>query len=149
LMEPELDREMLLKTPGASAIEKKLNLEAALQERQKEEFDRLAAQGRNLGKLFLLNRPASYDWLNAMTRPEGSSSAVIPALLAEDLAAIESLLQQREAFQPWTHRLVGTISRLPYVKKRFPYHEYVQRVGRLEADGWLVRVYVNHASGEA
>jgi hypothetical protein len=37
LMEPELDREWLLKAPGASAIEKKLNLEAALQEKQREE----------------------------------------------------------------------------------------------------------------
>jgi hypothetical protein len=148
LMEPELDRELLWKAPGASAIEKKLNLEAALQERQKEEFNRLAAQGRNLGKLFLLNRATSYDWLNSMTRPEGAGQATIPALSAEERAAIERLLKEREGFQPWTHRLVETISRLPYVKKRFPYHEYVQRVGRLEADGWLVRVYVNHERGE-
>jgi hypothetical protein len=149
LMEPELDREGLLKAPGVSAIEKKLNLEAALQERQKEEFNRLAAQGRNLGKLFLLNRPTSYDWLNSMIRPEGSSPAPIPSLSQEEHAAIECLLQGREGFQPWTHRLVETISRLPYVRKRFPYHEYVQRVGRLEADGWLVRVYVNHEREES
>jgi hypothetical protein len=51
---------------------------------------------------------------------------------------------KQQTFQPWPHRLVEAISRLPFVKKRFPYHEYVQRVGRLEADGWLVRVYVNH-----
>ncbi len=148
LMEPELNRESLLRAPGASPIEKKLNLEAALQQRQKDEFDRLAAQGRNLGKLFLLNRKTSYDWLNSMSSPDGSGPAAIPALSAEEIAAIERLLREREAFQPWTHRLVETISRLPYVKKRFPYHEYVQRVGRLEADGWLVRVYVNHETGE-
>ena len=35
LMEPELNRESLWKAPGASAIEKKVNLEAALQEKQK------------------------------------------------------------------------------------------------------------------
>ncbi len=148
LMEPELNRESLLRAPGASPIEKKLNLEAALQQRQKDEFDRLAAQGRNLGKLFLLNRKTSYDWLNSMSSPDGSGPAASPALSAEEIAAIERLLREREAFQPWTHRLVETISRLPYVKKRFPYHEYVQRVGRLEADGWLVRVYVNHETGE-
>jgi hypothetical protein len=144
LIEPELDRKSLLKAPGDSAIEKKLNLEAALQERQKVEFDRLAAQGRNLGKLFLLNRSASCEWLNAMPQPEGSGQATIPSLSAQEHAAIERLLKQREGFQPWTNRLVETISRLPYVKDRFRYHEYVQRVGRLEADGWLVRVYVNH-----
>jgi len=144
LMEPELDREMLMKAPGASAIEKKLNLETALQERQKEEFNRLAGQGRNLGKLFLLDRAASYEWLNSMARPDESGNAAIPSLTAQEHAAIECVLKEREGFQPWTHRLVEAISRLPYVKKRFPYHEYVQRVGRLEADGWLVRVYVNH-----
>jgi hypothetical protein len=148
LMEPELNRESLLKMPGASTIEKKLNLEAALQERQKEEYDRLIAQGRNLGKLFLLNRTASCEWLNSMTQPEGPGRAMIPALSPEEHGAIEHLLKAREAFQPWTHRLVVTISRLPYVKKRYRYHEYVQRVGRLEADGWLVRVYVNHERGE-
>ena len=147
MMEPELNRESLLQAPGASAIEKKLNLEAALQERQKEEFNRLAAQGRNLGKLFLLNRPASCEWLDAMARTEGSGHAAIPPLPAQEHAAIEHLLKEREGFQPWTHRLVETISRLPHVKRRFPYHEYVQRVGRLEADGWLVRVYVNHERG--
>jgi hypothetical protein len=144
LMEPELDRESLLKAPGASAIEKKLNLEAALQERQKEEFKRLATQGRNLGKLFLLNRSASCEWLNKMSPTEGSGHYTIPTLSAQETAAIESLLKQREEFQPWTNHLVETISHLPYVKNRFRYHEYVQRVGRLEADGWLVRVYVNH-----
>jgi hypothetical protein len=83
-----------------------------------------------------------------MSSPDGSGRAAIPPLSAEELAAIERLLREREAFQPWTHRLVETISRLPYIKKRYPYHEYVQRVGRLEADGWLVRVYVNHETGE-
>jgi len=149
LMEPLLDRKTLMQTPGASSIERKLNLEAALQAQQKEEFDRLLAQGINLGKLFLLNRHTSYEWLNSMTQPEGSAPAPIPTLSATDRAAIQQLLVQREAYHPWTHRLVETISRLPYVRKRFPYHEYVQRVGRLEADGWLVRVYVNHEGGMA
>ncbi len=148
LMEPELDRESLMKAPGATSIERKLNMEAALQEKQKEEFHRLSAQGKNLGKLFLLDRPTSYDWLNSMSRPDGSGNGPIPALTEQEQAAIECLLQEREGFHPWTHRLVETISRLPYVKKRFPYHEYVQRVGRLEADGWLVRVYVNHERSE-
>lgn len=148
LMEPELNRENLLKAPGASSIEKKLNLEAALQEKKKEEFDRLAAQGGNLGKLFLLNRHASYDWLNSMARPDGLGPPAIPPLTADERAAIASLLEQREKFRPWTHRLVETISRLPYIKKRFPYDDYVQRVGRLEADGWLVRVYVNHETND-
>jgi hypothetical protein len=149
LMEPELDRELLLKAPGASAIEKKLNLEAALQEKQREEFNRLVAQGRNLGKLFLLDRATSYDWLNSMIPGEGSVQPPIPPISAEERAAIECLLRKREGFQPWTHRLVETISRLPYVRKRYLYHEYVQRVGRLEADGWLVRVYVNHEQAES
>jgi hypothetical protein len=148
LMEPELSRDSLLRAPGSSSIEKKLNLEAALQERQKEEFDRLSAQGRNLGKLFLLNRAASYEWLNAITPPAGSHRAAIPPLSEQECAAVERLLKEREGFQPWTNRLVETIGRLPYVKNRFRYHEYVQRVGRLEADGWLVRVYVNHEQGE-
>jgi hypothetical protein len=147
LMEPELDRKMLMQTPGASAIEKKLNLEAALQARQKEEYDRLLAQGVNLGKLFLLDRPTSYDWLNAMPHSEGAAPTPIPPLSAEDRESIERLLQERECYHPWTHRLVEAISQLPYVRKRFPYHEYVQRVGRLEADGWLIRVYVNHEGG--
>ena len=119
-----------------------------MQERQKEEFSRLSAQGRNLGKLFLLNRPASYEWLNAMTVAAGASHCTIPSLTPQEQSAIERLLREREAFQPWTNRLVETISRLPFVKNRFRYHEYVQRVGRLEADGWLVRVYVNHERGE-
>ena len=147
LMEPQLNRKMLLQAQGASAIEKKLNLEAALQERHKDEFERLVAQGLNLGKLFLLNRQTSYEWLNTMTQPEGSQPIPIPALTDEEREKIERLLKEREAFQPWTHRLVETISRLPYVRKRFPYHDYVQRVGRLEADGWLIRVYVNHEGG--
>jgi hypothetical protein len=144
LMEPELDRDALLKMPGASSIEKKMNLEAALEERQKEEFTRLFAQGLNLGKLFLLNRTDSYTWLNAMARPDGSGGGAIPPLSEHERASITRLLGDREALQPWTHQLVAAISRLPFVRKRFPYHDYVQRVGRLEADGWLVRVYVNH-----
>lgn len=144
LMEPELSREALLQAPGNSAIEKKLNLERALQERQKEEFDRLTAQGRNLGKLFLLDRRASYDWLSSLCGLDGQDNAPVPPLAPEDHAAIVRVLKEREAFQPWTHRLVETISALPLVRRRFPYQEYVQKVGRLEADGWLVRVYVNH-----
>jgi hypothetical protein len=77
LMEPEMDRDSLLQAPGNSPIEQKLNLEAALQARQQDEFDRLTAQGRNLGKLFLLNRTASYDWLHSMTQREGSDHATI------------------------------------------------------------------------
>ena len=147
LMEPELNREALLKAPGLSAIEKKLNLEHALQERQKEEFDRLLAQGINLGKLILLDRPASYAWLNSIKTPAGEEKASIPSLTSEEQAAIAHVLKEREKFQPWTHRLVEAISALPYIRRRFPYQEYVQKVGRLEADGWLVRVYVNHESG--
>ena len=146
-MEPELNREALLKAPGLSAIEKKLNLEQALQERQKEEFDRLLAQGINLGKLILLDRPASYAWLNSIKTPAGEEKASIPSLTSEEQAAIAHVLKEREKFQPWTHRLVEAISALPYIRRRFPYQEYVQKVGRLEADGWLVRVYVNHESG--
>jgi hypothetical protein len=148
LMEPELNQDALLKAPGLSAIEKKLNLEQALQERQKEEFTRLAAQGKNLGRLFLLNRQASSDWLNSIKSPEGAEKAAIPSLSAEEQGVIERLLKERERVQPWTHRLVETISTLPYIKRRFLYHEYVQKVGRLEADGWFVRVYVNHEGGE-
>ncbi|HEY3860964.1 MAG TPA: hypothetical protein VGO59_03680 [Verrucomicrobiae bacterium] len=144
LMEPELNQDSLLRAPGASAIDKKLNLEAALQERQKEEFERLAAQGRNLGRLFLYNRATSYEWIYGLTSADGT----VPPLSAREQAAIEKLFARREGFQPWTNQLVETISRLPYVKKRFRYYEYVQRVGRLEADGWLVRVYVNHERGE-
>jgi hypothetical protein len=144
LMEPELRREALLKTPGSSAIEKKTNLEQALQERQRPEYNRLISQGRNLGKLFLLARKPSCDWLNSLKTPDGSEGDVIPALTAEDHETIVRLLKERESFKPWTHKLVETISRLPYIRKRFPYNEYVQKVGRLEADGWFVRVYVNH-----
>ena len=119
-------------------------LEQALQERQRHEYNRLTSQGRNLGKLFLLDRTASYDWLSAMKNADGAECAVIPTLSAEDHAAIVLLLKERESFKPWTHKLVETISTLPFIRKRFPYNEYVQKVGRLEADGWLVRVYVNH-----
>jgi hypothetical protein len=149
LMEPELSREALLKAPGLSAIEKKLNLERAAQERHREEFDRLAAQGKNLGRLFLLDRQASSDWLDSLKSRDGVESAVIPPLAPEEVGAIERLLKERQAFKPWTHHLVETISTLPYIKRRFRYQEYVQMVGRLEADGWLVRVYVNHEDGEA
>jgi hypothetical protein len=148
LMEPELNHEALSKAPGHSAIEKKLNLERALQERQKEEFTRLAAQGKNLGRLFLLNRQASSDWLNSLPGPEGVEKAPIPCISTDEQGAIERLLKERERVQPWTHRLVESISALPYIKRRFLYHEYVQKVGRLEADGWLVRVYVNHEGAE-
>jgi hypothetical protein len=159
LMEPELSRDALLRAPGVSTIEKKLNLEKSLQESQRQEFDRLLAQGRNLGKLMLLNRKASYDWLSSLRRPDDTGSATlvqctasavpgdrdgIPCLSDPERAAITLALEQRERFQPWTHRLVEAISRLPYIKSRFRYQEYVQKVGRLEADGWLVRVYVNH-----
>jgi len=144
LMEPELSREALLNASGLSSIEKKLNLERALEEKQKEEFDRLLAQGINLGKLILLDRPASYTWLNSIKSPAGEEKAVIPALAPEEQAAIACVLKERERLQPWTHRLVEAISALPYIRKRFRYQEYVQKVGRLEADGWLVRVYVNH-----
>jgi len=66
----------------------------------------------------------------------------------EEEQAIERLLKEREQFKPWTHGLVETISTLPYIKRRFPDREYVQKVGRLEAAGWLVRVYVNHEGRE-
>ena len=143
-MEPELRREALLQAAGSSAIEKKMNLEQALQERQRQEYDRLISQGRNLGKLFLLGRKLSCVWLNSLKTSDESEGDVIPPLAAEEHAAIVRLLKERESFKPWTHKLVETISRLPYIRKRFPYHEYVQKVGRLEADGWFVRVYVNH-----
>jgi hypothetical protein len=143
-MEPELSREALLAAPGASSIERKLNLEKMLQERQKEEFDLLLAHGRSLGKLMLLNRRASYDWLDSLKpRAEGEITE-LPFLAPEEEALIVRLLKEREAFQPWTHKLAETFSTLPYVKGRFRYHEFVQKAGRLEADGWLVRVYVNH-----
>jgi hypothetical protein len=97
-----------------------------------------------LGKLFFLDRTASYDWLSAMKNADGAECAVIPSLSTEDHAAIVGLLKHRESFKPWPHKLVEAISTLPYIRKRFRYNEYVQKVGRLEADGWLVRVYVNH-----
>jgi hypothetical protein len=121
-----------------------MTLERGLQERQKSEYSRLILQGRNLGKLFLLDRKGSYDWLTSITNAKASQFTIIPALTSEEHDAIVRLLKQRETFKPWTHNLVETISRLPYIRQRFPYDEYVQKVGRLEADGWLVRVYVNH-----
>jgi hypothetical protein len=145
LMEPHLSRKALLEAPGASAIEKKLNLERALEAAQKQDFNRLVTQGRNLGKLFLLNRQASCTWLNSIQSLEGEGKGTVPALTAEEQQTVLRILKQREKFQPWTHRLVETISALPYIKKRYPYRDYVEKVGRLEADGWLVRVYVNHA----
>ena len=144
LMEPDLSRAALLQAPGSSAIERKTNLEQALQERQRREYDRMISQGRNLSKLFLRNRKQSYDWLSSMQNLGGEEWGAIPPLAAEDHGAIVRLLKERESFKPWTHNLVETISRLPFIRKRFPYNEYVQKVGRLEADGWLVRVYVNH-----
>lgn len=144
LMEPELSRDALQNALGTTAIEKKLNLEQALQQKQKAEFDMLIAQGRSLGKLTLLNRPASYDWLNSLKSNNGEQTFIIPTLTVEEQHTITRMLKEREAFQPWTHRLVENISALPYIQRRFPYQEYVQKVGRLEADGWLVRVYVNH-----
>lgn len=144
LMEPELNCEALLQAPGASAIEKKLNLEQSLMEKQKTEFERLAEQGKRLGRLFLLNRPASYEWLSSLKGLPSAKEGLLPQPTSEERAEIVRLLKTREQFQPWTHRLVETISTLPYIKQRFPYRSYVQQVGRLEADGWLVRVYVNH-----
>ena len=152
LMEPQLNQQALLQAEGASAIEKKLNLEKSLQALHKPEYERLLTQGRNLGKLTLLNRQQSYEWLNSLCTGEGAEGTpletranhCIPNLTKEEHAQIARALREREQFQPWTHRLVETISRLPYIRRRFPYQEYVQKVGRLEADGWLVRVYVNH-----
>jgi hypothetical protein len=159
LMEPELSRSALLKTPGSSLIEKKMNLETILQQSHRQLYDRLLEQGRNLGKLMLLNRNASYEWLNTLPSrwnsgdcPEDQAeeagplgvSDCIPTLSIGEQASIKQNLEQRERFLPWPHRLVETISALPYIKRRFPYQEYVQKVGRLEADGWLIRVYVNH-----
>ena len=160
LMEPELSRDALWQAAGSSAIEKKLNLENSLQKQQKTEFELLLAQGRNLGKLMLLNRHASYEWLNSLALQRKSQAAstdsptntseisgpaaCVPPLMATEYAALEKSLAERQVFQPWTHRLVEAISKLPYIKRRFPYKEYVQTVGKLEADGWLVRVYVNH-----
>ena len=149
LMEPHLTRQALLTALGASAIEKKQNLERALEEKHKDEFNRLTSQGRSLGKLFLLDRPASCTWLNSIKGPDGAGTGTIPPLSLQEAQAIERMLKQREAFLPWTHSLVETISALPFVKQRFRYREFVQKVGRLEADGWLVRVYVNHEMDEA
>ena len=154
LMEPDLNQRALLSSPGASAIEKKVNLENSLKQRHQEEYDLLLAQGINLGRLMLLNRSASYEWLHSCASLGGHQSGEpgactpLPRLSKEEHTAVARSLEQRERFQPWTHRLVETISALPYVQKRFPYQEYVQKVGRLEADGWLVRVYVNHPSGD-
>jgi hypothetical protein len=163
LMEPELSREALMQAAGTSPIEKKLNLEKDLHTRQKVEYDRLLAQGHSLGRLMLLNRQASYEWLNSLEKPadeykervDCSSSignanvnSCIPELTPAERDRVTQRLKDRETFQPWTHRLVETISTLPYIKRRFRYQEYVQKVGRLEADGWLVRVYVNHDTGD-
>lgn len=162
LMEPELSREALLNAPGNSAIEKKLSLEKHLQKAQQPQFEHLLAQGRNLGKLILLNRQASYDWLSSLNTAEEcepcarettdredcgrgvNPNGCIPKLTESEQVRIVEVFRERERFQPWTHRLVEAISQLPYIKTRFRYQEYVQKVGRLEADGWLVRVYVNH-----
>jgi hypothetical protein len=149
LMEPHLTRQALRAAPGASAIEKKQNLERALEGEQKEEFKHLASQGRGLGKLFLLDRQTSCTWLNSIKDLDGAGTGTIPPLSLQETQSIELMLKHREGFQPWTHRLVETISALPLVKKRYRYQEYVQKVGRLEADGWLVRVYVNHETDEA
>lgn len=158
LMEPELSHRALLQAPGRSAIEKKVNLENSLKERQQMEYEHLLAQGINLGRLMLLNRTASYEWLNSFSSacpadPSRESPndlaqphCQLPRLTKEEHTAVTRSLQEREGFQPWPHRLVQTISALPYVQRRFPYQEYVQKVGRLEADGWLVRVYVNHSA---
>ena len=165
LMEPELSRDALLGACGTSPIEKKLNLEKDLQARHKREYEQLLAQGRNLGKLMLLNRPASYEWLNSIESQANSARSdgtrepscesqqerprdCIPELSTSEEAQVTERLKERESFQPWTHRLVETISTLPYIKRRFRYQEYVQKVGRLEADGWLVRVYVNHDTNQ-
>ena len=114
-----------------------------MQERQRQEFNRLISQGRNLGKLFLLDRKPSYNWLNSLKTPDAAECVVIPPLSAKDHDAIVGLLKERESFKPWPHKLVETISCLPYIRK-LPYNEFVQKVGRLDADGWFVRVYVNH-----
>jgi hypothetical protein len=149
LMEPDLSRDALLKTPGANAIEKKLNLEQALAESHNDEYKVLLERGRNLGRLMRLDRQSSYDWLNSIRNPEGVHTGEIPALTPEECAALAYRLKEREGFKPWPHRLVEAISRLPYIRKRFPHDEYVQKVGRLEADGWFVRVYVNYQAGPA
>jgi hypothetical protein len=98
--------------------------------------------------LFLLNRQASCAWLDSVRCSNGAGSQAIPALAPEERDAVVLMLKKREGFQPWTHHLAETFSALPYIKHRFPYHDYVQKVGHLEADGWLVRVYVNHEADE-
>jgi hypothetical protein len=143
LMEPELRYDAFLQAPGNSPIEKKLALERGLEAKHRLEYDRLLAQGKNLGKLFLLNRQSSCDWLNSFRSSDRAPEKPILALTPAELEAIAALLKQREAFHPWPHRLVETISTLPFVRNRFPHQEYIQQVGRLEANGWLVRVYVN------
>jgi hypothetical protein len=144
LMEPALNHEALNAAPGASAIEKKLFLEKALEEAHHEEYKRLLARGRDLGRLMLLNRQESYDWINVINGSAQGLSGEIPPLTADEELAVARTLKERESFKPWTHRLVETISKLPYIRTRFPHDEYVQKVGRLESDGWFVRVYVNH-----
>jgi len=144
LMEPELSHETLMRAPGRNPLEKKLNLEQALEARHHQEFKVLLARGRDLGKLMLLTRPASYEWLNSIKPSEENTLGEIPPLTPDEHSALARNLKEREAFKPWTHRLVETISKLPYVRKRFPHDEYVQKVGRLESDGWFIRVYVNH-----
>lgn len=140
LMEPEITAEALRQTAGTTPIERKINLERALEEKHRKEFKVLLQRGRNLGKLILLNRQQSYNWLNSIKELDGD----IPQLSAEEHRLVALRLKEREKFKPWTHRLVDGISTLPYIKKRFPHDEYVQQVGRLEADGWFVRVYVNY-----
>ena len=142
LMEPELTPGALLHTPGRNAIEKKLELERRLQETHKCELEALLARGRNLGKLFLLNRQSSYEWLNSLCSQEAGAMD-IPDLSSSERTTVQEIFKGRELFKPWTHGLVEFISQLPLIRKRFPHGEYIQRVGRLEADGWLVRVYVN------
>jgi hypothetical protein len=144
LMEPELSREALMKAPGRSTIEKKINLERALEECCQAEFKLLMARGKDLGRLMLLNRRTSYQWMNSIQGSDGSNDGEIPPLRREEHDAVTRKLKEREAFKPWTHRMVEAISTLPYIRKRFPHDEYVQKVGRLEADGWFVRVYINH-----
>lgn len=148
LMEPELTPLALRNTRGASPIEKKLTLERQLAEAQKAQVEALVARGWRMGKLFLLDRKASYEWLNSLGSGNGKP-VEIPALSAEETGSILAVLKVHEGFKPWTHRLVDVISQLPFVRNRFPHDEYIQRVGRLEADGWLVRVYVNIRGSEA
>lgn len=148
LMEPALTPAALWNSPGNTAIEKKLNLEKALEEGHQEAFLALLARGRNLSKLILLNRQNSYEWLNSIKGTADGLPIDIPPLQPEEHAAVTQRLKKRESFKPWTHRLVDVISALPFVRKRFPHEEYVQKVGRLEADGWFVRVYVNHQKEE-